>query len=72
LAAPYTCAWVNHAGFVSKRLGTRFVERRVGAGEPAFVEAWEQRGGTTGDDGLIAWLEQNRGAFLQALSSLNP
>jgi aminoglycoside phosphotransferase (APT) family kinase protein len=57
---------------ISKHLGTRFVERRVRAGEPAFVEAWEQRGGKAGDERLIAWLEQNRAAFLRALSSLNP
>jgi Phosphotransferase enzyme family len=53
---------------LSKQLGTRFVERRVRAGEPAFVEAWEQRGGKAGDERLVAWLEQNRGPFLQALS----
>jgi hypothetical protein len=56
---------------ISKQLGTRFVERRVRAGEPPFVEAWEQRGGKARDERLIAWLEQNRGAFLRALSSLN-
>ena len=55
-----------------KHLATRFVERRVRAGQPAFVEAWEQRRGKAGDERLIAWLKQNRGAFLQALSSLNP
>ena len=48
---------------IGKHLGTRFVERRVRAGEPVFVEAWEQRGGKAGDDRLIAWLEQNREAF---------
>jgi Phosphotransferase enzyme family len=51
----------------SKRLGTSFVERRVSAGEPAFVEVWEQRGGKAGDDRLIAWLEENREAFLRAV-----
>ena len=56
---------------ISKQLGTRFVERRLRAGAPAFVEAWEQRGGKVGDDRLITWLEENRGAFLRALSSLN-
>jgi Ser/Thr protein kinase RdoA (MazF antagonist) len=55
---------------IGKQFGTRFVERRVRAGEPAFVEAWQQRGGKAGDDRLIAWLEQNRGAFLEALTSL--
>jgi Phosphotransferase enzyme family len=51
----------------SKGLGTSFVERRVSAGEPAFIEAWAQRGGKTGDDRLVAWLEENREAFLGAL-----
>ena len=77
LAAGYGLDSAEHESFVdaivvSKQLGTRFVERRVRAGEPAFVEAWEQRCGKAGDDRLIAWLEQNREAFLQALSSLNP
>jgi Phosphotransferase enzyme family len=49
----------------SKRFGTRFVERRVSAGEPAFVEAWEQRGGKAGDDRLIIWLKENVDAFLR-------
>jgi Ser/Thr protein kinase RdoA (MazF antagonist) len=53
---------------LSKKFGTRFVERRVRAGEPAFIEAWELRGGKAGDERLIAWLEQNRGRFLQTLS----
>ncbi len=57
---------------ISKQFGTRYTSRRVRAGEPAFVEAWEQRGGKVGDDRLITWLEENRGAFLRALSSLNP
>jgi aminoglycoside phosphotransferase (APT) family kinase protein len=53
----------------SKRLGTRFVERRVSAGEPAFVAAWNQRGGKVGDDRLIAWLDENRETFLRALAT---
>jgi Phosphotransferase enzyme family len=56
---------------ISKHLGTRFVERRVRAGEPAFVEAWEQRGGKAGDERLIAWLDENRETFVRALSTLN-
>jgi Ser/Thr protein kinase RdoA (MazF antagonist) len=56
----------------SKRLGTEFVERRVQAGEPAFVQAWEQRGGKPGDDQLTAWLEENRQAFLAALATIRP
>ena len=58
--------------FISKRLGTRFVARRVRAGEPAFVEAWDKRGGKAGDERLIAWLDENREAFVRALSILNP
>ena len=77
LAAGYGLDVPEHQSFVdaiilSKQLGTRFVERRVRAGEPAFVEAWEQRGGKGGDDRLIAWLERNRGAFLRALSTRKP
>jgi hypothetical protein len=51
----------------SKRVGTRFVQRRVRAGEPAFVETWAERGAQAGDDRVIAWLEDNREAFLGAL-----
>jgi Phosphotransferase enzyme family len=76
LAAGYGLDSVEHQSLVeaiviSKRVGTRFVERRVRAGEAAFVEAWEQRGGKTGDERLIAWLDENREAFLRALSTLN-
>jgi Phosphotransferase enzyme family len=75
LARAYGLASAEHDPFVeaiimSKRLGTRFVERRVGAGEAAFVEAWERHGGKEGDDCVIAWLEANRAAFLEALASL--
>jgi hypothetical protein len=77
LAAGYGLDSAEHeplvdAIVISKQLATRFVERRVRAGEPAFGEAWEQRGGKAGDDRLIAWLESNRRAFLEALSTLNP
>ncbi len=72
LAHAYGLAGEEHRPLVdaiitSKRVGTRFVRRRVSAGESAFVEAWEQRGGQAGDERLIAWLERNRAAFLQAL-----
>jgi Ser/Thr protein kinase RdoA (MazF antagonist) len=75
LASGYGLDSVEHQPLVDaivtgKQLGTRFVERRVRAGEPAFREAWERRGGKAGDDRLIAWLERNRRAFLQALSRL--
>jgi hypothetical protein len=76
LAAGYGLDSVEHASLVeaiviSKRLGTRFVERRVRAGEPAFVAAWGQRGGKAGDERLVAWLDENREAFVFALSTLN-
>ena len=72
LAHAYGLAVAEHRPFVdavitSKRVGTRFVQRRVAAGEQALVEAWEQRGGQPGDERLIVWLEDNRAAFLQAL-----
>jgi Phosphotransferase enzyme family len=72
LAAGYGLDSAEHRPFVdaivaSKRVGTRFVERRVRAREPAFVEAWEQRGGKAGDDRVVAWLEASRDAFLQAV-----
>jgi Phosphotransferase enzyme family len=61
------------AVITSKRVGTRFVERRVSAGERSFVEAWAARGGQAGDNRLIAWLEDNRDVFLRALrETLNP
>ena len=77
LAHAYGLESIDHrplmeAIVTSKRLGTRFVERRVNAREPAFVEAWKQGGGKAGDDRLIAWLEENREAFLRALATLHP
>ena len=75
LAAAYGLESAEHqslveAIIVSKRLGTRFVQRRVRAGEAAFVEEWEQRGGKTGDERLVAWLDDNREAFLRTLATL--
>jgi Phosphotransferase enzyme family len=72
LAAGYGLERSDHESFVdaivvSKRMGTRFVERRVKAGEPAFVEAWVERGGKAGDDRVLAWLDEHRHAFLLAL-----
>ena len=77
LAGAYGLRSSEHSPLVeaiiaSSRLGTRFVERRVSAGEAAFVEAWEQRGGKVGDDRLIVWLEGNRHALLRALAGLKP
>jgi len=72
LAAGYGLERNEHESFVdaivtSKRLGTRFVERRVRAGETAFVEAWEERGGKAGDDRVVAWLDEHREVFLSVL-----
>jgi Ser/Thr protein kinase RdoA (MazF antagonist) len=50
-----------------KRKGIAFVKRRVIAGEPAFVEMWEDGGGDAGDRAVLSWLERNRAAFLDAL-----
>jgi aminoglycoside phosphotransferase (APT) family kinase protein len=62
LAHAYGLESTDHGSLVdaimtSKRVGTRFVERRVKAGEPAFVEAWEELGGRAADDRTITWLE---------------
>jgi Ser/Thr protein kinase RdoA (MazF antagonist) len=77
LAAGYGLDTIEHESLmdaivISKQLGTRFVERRMRAGEPAFVEAWDQVGGKAGDDRLVTWLDENREAFLRALSDPNP
>jgi Ser/Thr protein kinase RdoA (MazF antagonist) len=75
LAASYGLPSAEHRSLVEaiiagKQLGTDFVERRMGAGEPAFIEAWEQRGGKEGDDRLVEWLDENRGAFVRVLETL--
>jgi Phosphotransferase enzyme family len=53
----------------SRRLASRFVQHRVQAGEPAFVEAWKRHGMEAGDAAILTWLEQNRNAFLAALAA---
>ena len=51
----------------SRQLASRFVQRRVQAREPAFIEAWERHGMTAGDATILSWLEEQRNAFLAAL-----
>jgi hypothetical protein len=53
----------------SRRLASRFVQRRVQAGESAFVDAWGRHRMEAGDAAILTWLEQNRNAFLAALAA---
>jgi aminoglycoside phosphotransferase (APT) family kinase protein len=48
--------------------GDRFVEGRVNAGEPAFVEMWTNRGGSEYARRRRAWYEAHRARLLDALS----
>jgi hypothetical protein len=54
-----------------ERRSLRFLERRVEAGEPQFVEIWDAIGGAEGraaeDEAFAAWLESNRSALHAAL-----
>ncbi len=50
-----------------RRVGTAFVTARVQAGQPAFIEMFEQQGGAEGQAMRIAWLDERRAAFLAAL-----
>lgn len=52
----------------SRRAGSRFVQRRVHAGEPAFVAAWTSHGADEGNARIISWLEENTNRFLSALN----
>ena len=52
---------------VVDRRKLRFVERRAAAGEPLFVEMWEDQGGQAGTDRLNAWLEAKRDELRSAL-----
>jgi thiamine kinase-like enzyme len=58
-----------HAILESRRLASRFVQRRVQAGEPAFVEAWERHGMAAGDTTILTWLEEHKDAFVTALAA---
>lgn len=51
----------------SRRVGSRFVKRRVEAGERMFIEAWERNGGAADDAAVIDWLQTEADAFLAAL-----
>lgn len=44
-----------------------FLERRVAAGEPLFVQMWEEQGGEAGTARLNEWLEANRAELKTAL-----
>jgi Ser/Thr protein kinase RdoA (MazF antagonist) len=50
-----------------RRQGTAFVRRHVDAGEPAFVEMWEQAGGEEGERRNLAWIEENLERLRRAL-----
>ncbi len=73
LADAYGLEPAEHREFVdaiveSRRVGSRFVQGRVQAGEPAFIEAWKRHGMADGDTAILHWLEDNRRAFLAALT----
>lgn len=51
-----------------QRVGARFVESRVRAGEPAFIAVWGETGGTAIHARIGAWLDANADALLRALS----
>jgi aminoglycoside phosphotransferase (APT) family kinase protein len=74
LASGYGLAPTDHEEFVdaiieAQRVGNAFVRGRVEAGEPGFVALWEERGGAEWFDGVTAWMEGRRGAWLEALRS---
>lgn len=74
LADAYGLDPVEHREFVeaiveSRRVAGRFVQRRVQAGEPAFIEAWERHGQEAGNAAILGWLEHNADAFLAALTA---
>jgi aminoglycoside phosphotransferase (APT) family kinase protein len=52
----------------SRRAGSRFVQRRVHAGEVAFVDAWARHGGADGDAQILSWLEEHADQFMSALA----
>jgi hypothetical protein len=56
-------------GIVERQLasGGTFVQRRVEAGEPAFVEMWERMGGQARYDRRRDWFAQHRDRFVEAL-----
>jgi aminoglycoside phosphotransferase (APT) family kinase protein len=77
LADAYGIAADQHRELVeaiaeSRRAGSRFVQRRVRAGEVAFVEAWDRHGGAEGDAQIISWIEDSVDRFLAALQDPAP
>ncbi len=52
-----------------KRIGIEFVRRRVLAGETAFVQMWERRGGADGEQRAMEWLRDQRSRLLEALTA---
>jgi hypothetical protein len=72
LADGYGLARADHEEFVdaiveAQRVGNAFVRRRVEAREPGFVAMWDERGGAEWFDGVTAWMEAQRGRWLEAL-----
>jgi hypothetical protein len=72
LVEAYCLPRTDHQAFVDaiiegKRVGGAFVRRRAEAGEQAFIEMWEDRGGEAGDERILNWLEANRQSFLNKL-----
>jgi len=49
--------------------GGQFVLRRVEAGEPAFIEMWNQMGGMTRYDARRTYWSNNRQTFAKALNT---
>jgi hypothetical protein len=73
VARAYGVDHSDHATFVeliveSRRVADQFVRRRLAAGEPAFIEAWEPFGGEQALSDIYAWFLDNRDAMLAALS----
>jgi Ser/Thr protein kinase RdoA (MazF antagonist) len=50
-----------------RRNGIAFVRRHVDAGEPAFVEMWEEAGAEEGERRNLAWIDNNLTRLRQAL-----
>jgi formyltetrahydrofolate-dependent phosphoribosylglycinamide formyltransferase len=72
LARGYGLAAADHAEFVgvileAGQVGMEFVRRRLSAREPAFVHAWEPRGGEVALDRIVSWLVAHQDAMLSAL-----
>lgn len=72
LAAGYGLAPADREEFVdaiveAQRVGNAFVRGRVEAGQPGFVAMWEERGGAEWFDGVAAWMEGQRGRWLEEL-----